>query len=222
MDRFFKSEMNSNFQDNQNNQASPCPCCDRSMSAEPGLRPSRDHIQPKAWGGGLPMDGRYRTICETCNSLRALAGHCLGALGCARLVAFDVYAGAIGWETRGARLVLRRWALPTPDGRRVKALMYLQRLGKTRFLAIGPRRYMGALPRGTLRVKIGFGQHLFAFGTDDDRAWFLGSTTQTYSTSIAELFSARPADRGFAARPAITSDSPTTATREKELDTAVR
>ena len=180
----------------EKDQAPACPCCYRSMSAEPGLRPSRDHSQPKAWGGGIAMDGRYRTICEDCNTLRAQAGHCLGALACARLVAFDTYAGGVGWETRGARHVLRRrWALPTPQGRRVRALMYLQRFGETRFLAIGPRRYTGALPRGTLRVKIGYGQHLFAFGSDDDRAWFLSSTPQTCSTSVSELFSRKPADR---------------------------
>lgn len=49
-------------------------------------RPSRDHIFPREWGGTFAPEN-IRRVCSDCNQLRALAGHCLAILACARAVA---------------------------------------------------------------------------------------------------------------------------------------
>lgn len=88
-----------------------CPCCERLMlPGDPHRGPSRDHIMPREWHSPPRLtlgEGHIRVLCLDCNGLRAMAGHCLGALACARAVAENVgYHNAL---VRGARLVLRRW-----------------------------------------------------------------------------------------------------------------
>ncbi len=68
-----------------------CPVCDRIYDwPSKGMlrRPSRDHIIPRAWGGQEYMNGlsNLRVMCQECNSLRAMCGHCLGALAALRAV----------------------------------------------------------------------------------------------------------------------------------------
>jgi hypothetical protein len=45
-----------------------------------------DHILPKAWGGSRRSEN-MRTCCLRCNALRALCGHCPGAMLCVWAVA---------------------------------------------------------------------------------------------------------------------------------------
>ena len=72
-----------------------CPYCDEQMTK--GFRydgapsksyPTIDHILPKAWGGLNRMEN-YRIVCIKCNNLRAVVGHCVGAMACLRTVAED-------------------------------------------------------------------------------------------------------------------------------------
>lgn len=65
-----------------------CPICGKPMIRQNWhvRRPSRDHIRPRELGGDDAPDNK-RLMCQHCNSLRAFAGHCLGALACARAVA---------------------------------------------------------------------------------------------------------------------------------------
>jgi len=65
--------------------------------------PTRDHIFPKTWGGTNDAEN-IRIVCRRCNMDRALAGHCIGALACARSVARS--------EGATAEDVLRYWRLP--------------------------------------------------------------------------------------------------------------
>ena len=86
-----------------------CPCCLRQMLAgHPGRRPTRDHIRPRQWGVG-PPEGRLRILCADCNGLRAIAGHCLATLACARDIAFSRRRGRGDWRGAGTLKVLRRW-----------------------------------------------------------------------------------------------------------------
>lgn len=86
-------------------RAIPCPYCGRRMAYKPPLQSTKDHICPKAWGG--PDDAEnIRVVCYRCNTDRALAGHCIGALACARVVARS--------EGATAEQVLRYWRLPRP------------------------------------------------------------------------------------------------------------
>lgn len=60
-----------------------CPICGYLMIGR--RRPSKDRILPGVWGGRYVEDN-IRVACQVCNSLRAMAGHCLGALACASAV----------------------------------------------------------------------------------------------------------------------------------------
>lgn len=86
-----------------------CPYCQGWMTHRrrfPRSRsPTRDHICPRAWGGPDSAEN-FRIVCYSCNLNRARAGHCTGALGCARAVAL-----ATG-DT--VERVLRGWNLPRP------------------------------------------------------------------------------------------------------------
>lgn len=67
-------------------------------------RPSRDHIFPREWGGTFAPEN-IRRVCQECNYLRALAGHCVAVLACAQAVADSL---PIGSRPR-VLFVLRRW-----------------------------------------------------------------------------------------------------------------
>lgn len=70
-------------------------------------RMSKDHILPRAWGGGklslIAINTRW--ICQECNQQRAACGHCVGALACVRQVATE---SCVAVST-----VLRRWRMGT-------------------------------------------------------------------------------------------------------------
>ncbi len=76
-----------------------CPICGYQMMGE-RRRPSRDRILPGAWGGTYRHDN-LRIICQLCNAFRAAAGHCLGALACARAVARNARQNEV--------LMMQRW-----------------------------------------------------------------------------------------------------------------
>ena len=84
-----------------------CPYCARKMKQRIKGTPlhitsaTRDHILPRCRGGSDETDN-LRTVCSECNQNRALAGHCIGALACAR---------ARASRTTGLRKVLRKWQL---------------------------------------------------------------------------------------------------------------
>lgn len=54
-------------------------------------RMSKDHIMPRAWGGGRVslIANNFRWVCQECNQQRAACGHCVGALACVRQVAAE-------------------------------------------------------------------------------------------------------------------------------------
>ncbi len=60
---------------------------------------------PKEWGGNDHFDN-FRIVCQDCNSLRARAGHCLGALACVVAVAQSMRIKPLH--------VINRWRLPQP------------------------------------------------------------------------------------------------------------
>lgn len=83
-----------------------CPYCGEWMTRRGRNRArsaTRDHICPQAWGGPDIAENR-RIVCRQCNGDRALAGHCIAALACARAVAQSTGATA--------EQVLRYWRLP--------------------------------------------------------------------------------------------------------------
>lgn len=96
---------------------SACPHCHVPISGRrrAGMRlATRDHIIPKAWGGGDilwwsrslgPEDlvRNTRIICEQCNSLRAICGHCIGAMACVMTVARV--------EQRQPRKIAKQWGM---------------------------------------------------------------------------------------------------------------
>src|SRR5579859_4677416 len=88
--------------------AGRCPYCGHQMTfpgrdGRMGVRTrSVDHIMPREWGGDNTSENR-RIVCRTCNELRAAAGHCLGALACARAVSQNAHP----------QYVLNRWRLVT-------------------------------------------------------------------------------------------------------------
>lgn len=65
-----------------------CPQCRKPMTSH-NRRPTRDHIKPREFGG-LSIPENIRIVCSDCNGLRALAGHCVGALACALAVANEM------------------------------------------------------------------------------------------------------------------------------------
>ncbi len=73
-------------------------------------RPTRDHTLPRERfrGDGLHKIGvsNVKILCWLCNNQRAAAGHCFGALVCARSVAGDGDVVA----------VMRRWGFRSSDG----------------------------------------------------------------------------------------------------------
>jgi hypothetical protein len=84
-----------------------CPYCRCGMQRRrhrPGSidphRRTRDHIRPKAWGGSDSADN-IRDVCRRCNEQRAVCGHCIGALACARAVACSRHASVAS--------VIRQW-----------------------------------------------------------------------------------------------------------------
>lgn len=85
----------------------PCPYCGRLMKRRIKGKPvrreteTRDHIVPRCMGGSDAGEN-LRAVCYECNQLRALAGHCIGALACAR---------ARASRTTRLRKVLRKWQL---------------------------------------------------------------------------------------------------------------
>jgi hypothetical protein len=85
--------------------AQRCPYCGNRMAHRHNRTPTRDHICPRAWGGPDDADN-IRIVCYRCNTDRALAGHCIGALACAQIVALSTGSTA--------DQVLRCWKLPRP------------------------------------------------------------------------------------------------------------
>jgi hypothetical protein len=86
-----------------------CKCCGRLMLPNhPQQKPTRDHIRPRAWGGENTREN-LRVFCRDCNQLRAMADHCLGALACARAIAFQRGGSGHGWLSDGTRKVLMGW-----------------------------------------------------------------------------------------------------------------
>jgi hypothetical protein len=65
--------------------------------------PTRDRIFPGEWGGTYAMDN-VKIVHGQCNVERSAAGHCLGALACAKSVARDRRVSVF--------VVLAAWALP--------------------------------------------------------------------------------------------------------------
>lgn len=64
-----------------------CPLCGDRYNPEGGRKGvTRDHIYPKAWGGQDTLHGgavrNIRPMCQACNSLRGMVGHCVGAAAC--------------------------------------------------------------------------------------------------------------------------------------------
>lgn len=91
-------------------RAGQCPRCRKAY--QPGVtaphHKSRDHILPVERGGGMfGGGGRVKGVrnilimCQECNSLRAEAGHCWGALACAADIA--------GLHGISVRTIMRRW-----------------------------------------------------------------------------------------------------------------
>ncbi len=74
-----------------------CPLCKIPMTIlhVDGLgarrRMSKDHILPRAWGGGRLglIAVNIRWICQQCNQHLAACGHCIGALACIQQVAAE-------------------------------------------------------------------------------------------------------------------------------------
>jgi hypothetical protein len=92
---------------NRRAEGRPCPYCRAPMTRNhQHRRPSNDHILPASWGGPDDLEN-YRVCCSGCNGLRALAGHCVAALACARAVARTNRTHTLD--------VLNRWKLPIPD-----------------------------------------------------------------------------------------------------------
>ncbi len=82
---------------------SKCPYCHRALFSDaygPLGRPSRDHVLPRARGGGDAEDN-LRIVHDFCNCMRAEARECVGAMACGLAVAADNLANA--------RHVLRNW-----------------------------------------------------------------------------------------------------------------
>lgn len=93
-----------------------CKCCGRLMLPNhPRHKPTRDHIRPRAWGGANALEN-LRVFCNECDQLRALAGHCLGALACARAIAFQHREGRVGWLSGGTRKVWIGWLKARASG----------------------------------------------------------------------------------------------------------
>src|SRR5260221_11059199 len=94
-------------------EGTPCPICQKPMirSNRHARRPSRDHIIAKELNGSNDPENK-RIICQDCNTLRAFAAHCVGALACARSV-----AEASGGGTRNSLIVLKKWKLRNLDPR---------------------------------------------------------------------------------------------------------
>lgn len=87
-------------------QAERCPHCGRAMERDPRVTVgrTRDHIFPREWGGtDVPIN--IKMICKQCNEHRAMAGHCVGALACAR---------ACVPHFKQVPLLLHYWRLPKP------------------------------------------------------------------------------------------------------------
>lgn len=80
-----------------------CPVCGYQMTGE-RWRESRDRILPGAWGGQYRPEN-IRIICQLCNTLRAQAGHCIGALACARAVT--------GNARGGEAMIMQLWGFGT-------------------------------------------------------------------------------------------------------------
>lgn len=86
----------------------PCVYCRQAAN-------TRDHILPKAWGGAamwLDHNRVWNTVpaCFACNQLRAICGHCPGAMAALRAVAgneeghrFHIQIAQL-WGWRGARM----------------------------------------------------------------------------------------------------------------------
>lgn len=59
----------------------------RSCAYCDAIADTRDHILPRSWGNFGAIDPRIRTCrpsCARCNNLRAVAGHCPGAMASLR------------------------------------------------------------------------------------------------------------------------------------------
>lgn len=68
-------------------------------------RVSSDHILPRQWGGAKlhNLARNTRLCCQSCNQLRAVCGHCVGALAGVRAVSRD--RGVLEMD------VIREWGL---------------------------------------------------------------------------------------------------------------
>ena len=82
-----------------------CPMCRGTMRPwrAAGLKPSVDHITPRAWNGGNSLEN-LRLMCADCNSQRGSVDHCLGALACVLSIAKPSGVGRVWARWRGNAL----------------------------------------------------------------------------------------------------------------------